>query len=252
MISGYGIHSASFTKVIFHPEQGSVRFFKNKTYIAAKLDSVIATPRCTVLGKNNEHIAVVEHLLASLHTLNIWSGLVIEVIGDELPILDGSAKEWWEALKGIKLDNKIPKALKLTETIELKKNTSTIKASPAEHSLNVSVDYNHPAIGKQFWQGKQADYKDLIPARTFGFLKEAEALKKAGLARRAKLENVIIFDDVGAMQKLRFDNEIVRHKALDAVGDFYLLGQPLEAKIEVSRGSHESHIAFLKSLRRKI
>jgi len=99
VISGYGIHSGSLSKVFFHQEEGPIRFLKNKTYIPANLDSVVATPRCTVLGKNNEHIAMVEHLLASLHALDFWSGLVIEVVGDELPILDGSAQEWFNSLK---------------------------------------------------------------------------------------------------------------------------------------------------------
>ncbi len=252
MISGYGVHSGSFSKVIFHAEDGPIRFFKNNTYIPAKIDSVIATPRCTVLGKNNEHIAVVEHLLAALHALNYWSGIVIEVQGDELPILDGSAKEWWQVLKEIKIPKNIPKALKLKKIIELKNNGTVIKASPAKQSLEVKVDYEHPAIGSQIWQGLQKDYKDLMPARTFGFLKEAEALKKAGLARRVSLENVIVFNDMGPIQKLRFKNEIARHKALDAIGDFYLLASPLEAKLEISRGSHESHIKFLKLLRQEL
>jgi len=252
VISGYGIHSGSRSKVFFHLEDGPIRFYKNNTYIPANLDSVVATPRCTVLGKNNQNIAVVEHLLASLHAHNYWSGLVIEVIGDELPILDGSAKAWFEALGDINLKPKIPQAIILKQGVEYNHLNTAIKAIPAKHSLQVNVDYDHPAIGQQSWRGGHLDYKELQTARTFGFLKEAEALKKAGLARRAELENVIIFDDVGAMQKLRFKNEIVRHKALDATGDFFLLARPLEAKITISRGSHESHIAFLRLLRQSL
>jgi len=251
VISGYGIHGGRHAKVFFHHSAGPVSFLKNKVLIPAKIESVVATPRSTVLGKDNNNIAVVEHLLAALHTLNIWSGLIIEVQGDELPILDGSAIEWYEAIKDIKAASINPEPLVLKKTIRIDRNGSTLKAEPGEQILTVEVDYEHKAIGKQSWTGKHRDFHELLKARTFGFLKDAKALQAAGLATRAKMENVIIYDDVGALQELRYQNEAVRHKALDAVGDLYLLGSPLEARLEIFRGSHSAHVKFVREILRE-
>ena len=250
MISGYGIHSGKHSKVFFHQSDGPVSFLKNNVVIPARIESVVATPRSTVLGKDNNNIAVVEHLLAALYVLNIWSGILIEVQGDELPILDGSAIEWYEAIKEIKTTNK-PVPIELNKTVQINKNGSNLIAAPGEQLLTVTVDYEHPAIGKQSWAGKHKDYIELLKARTFGFLKDIETLREAGLATRANMENVIIFDDVGALQELRYQNEVVRHKALDVVGDLYLLGSPLKAKLEVFRGSHNTHVEFVREILRE-
>ena len=251
MISGYGIHSGKYSKVFFHLHEGPVSFLKNKVFFRPLVKNVVATPNSTVLGKDGERLAVVEHLLAALHSLNIWTGLLIEVQGDELPILDGSAIEWYRELENLAIKSQTPKALIPTEAIVVQTKHSVLKAYPGKSNLRVEVDYAHPAIGKQSWQGKPKDYLQLLSARTFGFLKDAESLHAAGLATHARPDNVIIFDDEGAMQSLRFPDEVVRHKALDAIGDLYLLGRPLAAGLEIIRGSHNAHIKFVKRIKGK-
>ena len=119
---------------------------------------------------------------------------------------------------------------------------------PGEHSLCTKIEFPHPAIGHQARCGSPDSFSSLFAARTFGFLSEAEELKKAGLALGASLENAIVFDDVGPLRPLRFPDELARHKALDALGDMFLLGFPLEGKVTVIRGSHKLHVDFLKEL----
>jgi UDP-3-O-[3-hydroxymyristoyl] N-acetylglucosamine deacetylase len=114
--------------------------------------------------------------------------------------------------------------------------------------LSVAVDYDHPAIGSQAWEGTPETYLELLSARTFGFLKEYEMLRKQGLASHVSLENAIVFDENGTLSPLRFPNEPVRHKALDVLGDFFLLGKPLLGSLSVARGSHAAHVTFMRQL----
>jgi UDP-3-O-[3-hydroxymyristoyl] N-acetylglucosamine deacetylase len=186
-------------------------------------------------------------LLASLYTLNLWSGLVIEVDSDELPILDGSAKPWLEALEPFGKGHE-PPLLQTRKSFEHRQGSSAIKIEPGKRNLCSAIEFPHPAIGSQVWCGGPDNFASLLPARTFGFLREAKALKKAGLAIGASLENAIVFSDEGPLRPLRFPDEPARHKALDALGDMFLLGNPLEGKLTVTRGSHRLHVEFLRHL----
>lgn len=247
-LSGYGLHSGEDCTVYIHQDEGSVRFKRGSTFIPAQLEAVVATPRCTVLGQGKERVAMVEHLLAALYATNWWTGLLIEVTGPELPILDGSAAPWLEHLNALGEPPPRPEGLFITQDFEYKNAESCIRLEAGEEQLTVSIDFEHPAIGQQRWSGKPETYKSLLSARTFGFLKELESLQEAGLASKASLENAIVFDTSGAMQSLRCPDEPVRHKALDALGDFFLLGRPLQGSLYVHRGSHQTHINFLQAL----
>jgi UDP-3-O-[3-hydroxymyristoyl] N-acetylglucosamine deacetylase len=248
MISGYGLHTGGFSKVWLHPYEGQVSFKLGSTIIPAGLDSVVATPRCTVLGQDGVTIALVEHLLAALYIKGWWSNVLIEVEGNELPILDGSAAMWLEDLQTLGLPPPLPKRFKLKTPIHYQQNDTHISLEPAENKLSVSIDFPHPAIGKQTWQGDPSQFEELLSARTFGFRQEYEVLRSQGLASHVSLENAIVFDDAGPLSALRFPDEPVRHKALDVLGDFFLLGQPLLGKLTVWRGSHHHHVMFMKQL----
>ncbi|HZW28996.1 MAG TPA: UDP-3-O-acyl-N-acetylglucosamine deacetylase, partial [Trueperaceae bacterium] len=117
-----------------------------------------------------------------------------------------------------------------------------------EERLDVSIDFAHHAIGRQRWVGGPDDYHQLAAARTFGLLREAEALRARGLVRGASLEHAIVFADDGPLRPLRFPDEPVRHKALDAIGDLALLGRPLRAHVTLQRGSHSLHHALMSRL----
>ncbi len=248
VIKGYGIHSGEFCEVRLHREAGPVHFLRSGVRIPATLESVIATTRCTVLAKDHAQVAMVEHLLAALHVCGWWRDLCIEVSGPELPILDGSAAPWLELIDALGQPHKPPTAwfINQSQVFDLGHSRFSLQAG---NRLTVSIDFDHPAIGQQMWTGTQADYHEVLAARTFGFLKELEELRRQGLASQAGLENAIVFGDAEALQQLRYDNEPVRHKALDALGDFFLLGQPITGQLHVHKGSHASHIAFLKHLR---
>jgi UDP-3-O-[3-hydroxymyristoyl] N-acetylglucosamine deacetylase len=262
MLSGYGLHTGVFSEVRLHRTEGGVRFLRKGTEIPALLESVIATPRCTILGKDNEKIALVEHLLAALHVAGWWEGVLIEVSGEEIPILDGSAQPWLEevGLLGVppvqKSAFKVNQKFGRGEEGERGKISSSsapllpfLSVEPAPTTkISVSVNYAHPAIGSQSWEGTPETYPELLSARTFGFLKEYETLRKQGLVTHVSLENVIVFDENGTLSPLRFHNEPVRHKALDVLGDFFLLGKPLLGTLSVERGSHHAHVAFMREL----
>ena len=248
MISGYALHSGVYCEVRLHPSEGPVRFHYKGTEIPAHADYVVDTQRTTTLGQGGVHIGLVEHLLAALHVKGRWRDLLIEVSAPELPILDGSSSGWLDLIDGLGQPPGAPEPLVLTDPVSISVNDSLLCAQPGPASLSVVIDFDHPAIGQQRWHGAPQDYADLLDARTFGFIKDLEELQKAGLARRATLENAMVFDDTGPLTPLRYFNEPVRHKALDVLGDLFLLGRPIKAALEVSKGSHQSHIALVKRL----
>lgn len=251
MLSGYGLHSGSFSKVRLHRAEGGVRFKLGQAEIPARLEYVIATPRCTVLGQDGTTLAMVEHLLAALYVQGWWHDLLIEVEGHEIPILDGSAAPWLAEIEALGTPPAIPPALHPQHSLDYQQTGSQISLHSNENKLSVSIDFPHPAIGKQSWVGTPEQFPDLLSARTFGFMQEYELLRNQGLASHVSLENAIVFDDNGPLTQLRFLDEPVRHKALDVLGDFFLLGQPLHGTLNVFRGSHRHHIQFMKQLMSK-
>src|SRR5690606_13486271 len=149
----------------------------------------------------------------------------------ELPILDGSAQPWLDAIAGLGPPPAAPEPLRLRRVVEVRVGDSYARAEPGSPVLHCSIAFDHPAIGNQRWVGDHDDYRALAAARTFGFMSEAQALRSRGLALGAVLEHAIVFADDGPMSPLRFADEPVRHKALDAVGDLTLLGRPIAATV---------------------
>ena len=250
MVSGRALHSGVFCEVRFHVEEGPVRFVRNGTNIEATLQNVTGTERCTTLSYDGESITLVEHLLAALHVRGWWRGLVVEVSAAELPILDGSSAPWLPELDALGPPPAPPAPLKVAEDLGLELNGSRLSVSPGEPSLYVEVEYEHPAIGVQSWQGKPENYAELLGARTFGFLRDFEKLRRAGLVAHATLENAIVYAEGGPLTPLRSVDEPVKHKALDLLGDMFLLGRPLHGSLCAVKGSHTSHVAFARRLLR--
>ncbi|MGL4609151.1 MAG: UDP-3-O-acyl-N-acetylglucosamine deacetylase [Trueperaceae bacterium] len=251
MIRGYGLHTGVLSDVHFHRVEGGVRFLRNGVEIPARVESVIATPRCTILGKNHEKIALVEHILAALHVTGWWQGLLIEVSNEEIPILDGSAQGWLKAIAALGTPPQQERVWRVKQAYssgEHEKGSFLAVSPTGIAQLSVAISYDHPAIGAQRWLGTPSRYPELSAARTFGFLRDYEMLRSKGLASHASLENAIVFDDNGPLAPLRFPDELVRHKALDVLGDFFLLGRPLLGGLEVHKGSHTEHVAFMRQL----
>lgn len=242
-IAGVAIHSGVTSAVRLHRVDGPLRFRRSATEIAAHIGNVSGAKRATSLASGGAQVHLVEHLLAALRLRGFFSGVLIEVSQDELPILDGSAAPWLEAIAQLGPPPAAPPPLRLRGPVAVSAAGGTAHAVPGEEHLSYLIDFPHPAILRQRWQGAPEQYGELADARTFGMLADWEALKARGLALGASQRHAIVFDDVGPVCPLRHPDEPVRHKALDAVGDLVLLGRPLAARISISLGSHALHHA---------
>lgn len=242
MIAGVGIHSGARCEVRLHRVDGPIRFRRGRVTVPARLERVVACAHATVLGRDGARIGMVEHLLAALAARGFWSGVLVEASADELPILDGSAAPWLEPLAELGAAPVAPAPLPVAVPFRHAAVGGTLRLEPGPAVLEVGVDYPHPAIGAQRWAGPPERFEELLAARTFGFLAQADRLRREGFATGATSENAIVFDGDGPMTPLRFVDEPVRHKALDALGDLALLGRPIAGKVVVERGSHRLHV----------
>lgn len=215
------------------------------------VDQVSSTLRCTSVGG----IRTVEHVLAALYGLGISAAeLVIE--GDEFPILDGSALPVVQALQQCPPRQLLTqrRTLRVPQAFELKGDTWRIHVRPARGlHLHYVLDYALPQQGRYELSGEYGPSDcfttALAPARTFVFEREVVALRAAGQALGGSLDNALVLDDFAqAINPSRFDNEALRHKLLDLMGDLALLGANIEASIEVFRGGHTSHVKLVQQL----
>lgn len=246
-IRGIGLHSGEPSTVRFHPAEGPVRFRVGGLEFRPLASSVVDTTRCTVLGHQHLRLMTVEHLLAALYIRGIWEGLVIEVAGPEIPILDGSAQEWLEALQGF--SSRGPQPRPVRGPIRVEERRSSVLAQPAEDfSLTATILFPHPKIGYQQVQCPPTPLEELARARTFGFLNEVEAMRAQGLIKGASLENALVFSEHSFVNTPRMLYEPVWHKALDFLGDLYLAGRPYRGRFVAHRGSHRLHVELARLL----
>ena len=261
--SGIGLHSGRSVNVTIAPAGANhgLRFVRadlpGKPEILAHYTRVVNTTRATTLGEGGFTLSTVEHLLAALRGLGVDNAR-IKVEGPELPIMDGSAAPFSGLLTAAGLRQlPWPRAyILIRKPVELKQGEQWMRVSPGEPSITYTIDFNHPLIRRQRYRvslGTESFCSEIAPARTFGFLKEVQHLQNQGLALGGSLDNAVVLDDTGVLNPggLRFPEECVRHKILDAVGDLALLGLPLLGRLEVGRGSHELHCTFLQLLMRQ-
>lgn len=221
--------------------------------IPATVAHVVDTRLATSLGRDGARISLVEHLCAALYASGVDNAR-IEVEGDEIPVLDGSARGWIEAIvdAGLAAQDAPRRPLTVREPVEVRVGTSWARLEPGEGlELDVHVDFDHPSIGAQRHTGPALGPSftaELAWARTFGFFRDAEQLRAAGIALGASLDNTVVYDDTGVMNPggLRAHDEVVRHKALDAVGDLALLGAPLHGRLVAHRAGHALHVELLR------
>jgi len=258
-ITGIGLHSGIYTTVEFHP----VRAGSGITFVRADLKglripalqaSTTALDYATTVGRDDVSVGTVEHLLSSVMACGI-TDLDIHIDGPEVPIVDGSALPFMHLIDAAGVRNlgvEIP-VLRITEPIEIVDGDKTIRMKPSNRLvLNYKIDFDHPAIGRQSFH---FDYhhdnflKKIAPARTFGFMRDVEKLRAAGLARGGSVENCIVLDDKGVVNgPLRFRDEFVRHKILDLLGDLALIGRPIVGEITANRAGHAMHSRFVAKL----
>jgi len=257
-LEGLGLHSGESSRVTLRPApvgHGVVFVRTGSTppvRIPARVEYVASTRNATTLAAGGADVSTVEHLLSALWAAGI-DNVAIEVEGPEVPVLDGSARPFAEALRkvGGRSSGKPRRQWAVTREVEVNLGDCRIRAEPADRlALSYAVDYSHPAIGRQEIAFDAIDPEifesELAPARTFGFLSDVEALRAAGLAQGGSLENTIVLDDRGIINPdgLRFSDEFVRHKVVDLLGDLSLLGGALRARVCVERGGHSLHRAL--------
>ncbi|MFH1394771.1 MAG: UDP-3-O-acyl-N-acetylglucosamine deacetylase [Candidatus Omnitrophota bacterium] len=202
-------------------------------------------------------IQTIEHFLAALWALEI-DNIMVEIDGAELPGLDGSAIEFIKLLKtaGIQEQDAVREVIKITEKEEIKDGDVSLSIFPDDTvSVSYYIDYGIKSIKEETFKieltGKLFE-SEIAGARTFCLKEEAEALLKAGLGQGANFENTLVMDENGPVQtKLRFENEPVRHKILDLVGDFYMLGKPIIGRIVARKSGHKTNAAMLNKIYQK-
>ncbi len=256
-VVGIGLHKGIPVKLRLEPlgENAGIVFYRNDKGISIPLkpENVVDTKMATVIGKENVVISTIEHLLSAVYAFGI-DNLRIIVDNDEVPILDGSANSFVMMIKeaGIKELDENKKFLRITKEVEIKDNQKFAKLSPSKDILfDFEIYFNHPLIGKErfrFEFSTENYINQIARARTFGFLKEVQYLRSIGLALGGSLENAIVLDDNGILnENLRYPDEFVRHKILDAIGDMSLLGYNFIGEYKAfASGHHLNHLLTLK------
>lgn len=253
--NGVGLHSGEAARLTLYPakENTGIVFLKSSglkmVEIPALYSHVVDNRLATVLANEGEIVATVEHFLAALYGLgidNVWA----EISGAELPILDGSAAIFMEQIQqvGIEEQGLYKKFWVVNRAVNIREGDKTISLRPASRlAVDCTIDFTHPLISKQsyHWEfsSSRAFYRDVAKARTFGFLKDVEQLRAQGLIRGGSLENAVVIDEFNILnpEGLRYSNEFVRHKLLDALGDISLLGRPLIGALYVHKAGHALH-----------
>ena len=257
-VSGVGIHTGKKINIRLIPAKRDTGIIFYRTDrglpIKAKLPFVIDTSLATTIGIDGVKIRTVEHLLASLYVFGI-TNIIIEIDGSEIPVMDGSAIDFAKTIlkTGIAKQGKTIPSLKITKPIFYEEARSKIIAKPYKgFKITYKIFYEHPLILEQSLSieiNEQNFLSDIAPARTFGFLKDIQYLLQNGFARGGSLENALVLDEKGVLVgKLRFRDEFVRHKILDAIGDLSLLGYPVKGHFIIEKGGHTAHVNFLKHL----
>ena len=256
--SGVGLHSGAVARLRLEP-------FEQPGYWVAWLDDpslppqrlhpaqVCETQLCTALQLDQRRLATVEHLLAALAGVGISSALLL-VDGSEIPLMDGSAQPWVEAIAEVGLRPLGARSHQpaLTAPITLQQGQSFATALPSDRlRLAAAIEFPQAAIGRQLYSLEltpQAFVEQIAPARTFGFKHQVDQLLAAGLIKGGALDNALVCDGAGWVNPpLRFADEPVRHKLLDLLGDLALAGLP-QAQVFAFRGSHGLHTALAAAL----
>ncbi|CAM5440962.1 UDP-3-O-acyl-N-acetylglucosamine deacetylase [Eoetvoesiella caeni] len=254
---GVGLHSGRRVEITLRPADPNTGIVFHRVDLPQVVDlpaqaaAVGGTRMASVLQKGDVRVSTVEHLMSALSGLGI-DNLHIDLTAEEVPIMDGSAGTFVYLLRsaGLLEQPAAKQFIKVLKTIEVQEGEGEdIKWARLEpydgFALSFAIDFHHPAINStaNFAEvdfARDSYVKTIARARTFGFVSEVEALRAAGLARGGSLDNAIVMDEYRVLNTdgLRYDDEFVKHKILDAIGDLYLLGKPLIAKYVACKSGH--------------
>jgi UDP-3-O-[3-hydroxymyristoyl] N-acetylglucosamine deacetylase len=227
----------------------------NKNSIKADFQNVRDTILATTVGINGATVSTVEHLLSAFCGMGV-DNAVVEVDAPEIPIMDGSALPFVQLLKdvGTEIQNKCKKLLVIVKPVSVSDGDGKAMFLPSpEFKITYDINFAHPKIGRQTYDMTFSDVvyeRDICAARTFGFLKDVEYLQAKGLALGGSLKNAVVLDDQKVINKegLRCDDEFVKHKILDAIGDLSLLGMPIIGHFIAYKSGHKLNNLLLKEL----
>ncbi|SEO58172.1 UDP-3-O-[3-hydroxymyristoyl] N-acetylglucosamine deacetylase [Methylobacterium sp. UNC300MFChir4.1] len=264
-LSGIGVHSGNPAEITIRPAPANhgIAFLRtgtthgNDRLIKAHHALVSATELCTVLGDvETGAVATVEHLMSALYGLGVDNALV-EIDGPEMPILDGSALPFVQAIDqtGIATCDTPRRWLKILRHVRIETGTSFAELRPIDRGfrLDVEIDFESPVIGRsrKAMDLSPATYRrEIAGARTFGMMRDVERYWKAGFALGASLENTVAVGETAVVnpEGLRFQDEFVRHKILDAIGDLALAGLPIQGAYRSYCGGHRMNVGVLSAL----
>jgi UDP-3-O-[3-hydroxymyristoyl] N-acetylglucosamine deacetylase len=253
--AGIGLHSGNKVALSLKPApaESGIRFRRSDLgglEVAATVKHVGGINYATGLMRDAVRVDTVEHLLAALVSLGI-DNVIVELNSPEVPIMDGSAAPFIYLLQeaGVKQLAAPRRYLKVRRPVSLAVGDKRIALYPADHfKVTYSIAFDHPLLRHQsrtIRLTEESFIEEIAPARTFTFLKEVEVLRQQGLALGGSLENAIVIGDTGVLNNgLRFDDEFVRHKILDVIGDMALVGHPIIGHLVAHRGGHALHTAF--------
>ncbi len=247
---GIGLHKGEPIRLTLEPlEAGSgIVFYRSDLGISFKAEpkNVINTQMATVVGNEKGYISTIEHLMSAINGYGI-DNIRIIVDANEIPVMDGSSASFCMLLDeaGVKELDANKKALIIKRAVEVREGDKLVRLSPSKSpKFDYTIKFSHPLIGTQhyvFEFSKKSYVKEISRARTFGFLKDVQALRSIGLALGGSLENAVVIDENKILnpEGLRFENEFVRHKILDAIGDLALVGAPILGDYTAFAGSHD-------------
>jgi len=258
--SGVGLHSGKTVNLTIKPAPPNhgIQFTRtdlpDSPKISALFNRVVDTSLATVIGYNGFIVSTIEHLMAAFAGLYIDNALV-ELDDYEVPVMDGSAGPFTRMIlkAGIKTQNHPKHFFIVKNPIELKHDDKSVCVYPSDTPrITCAIDFAHQSVKQQTFTAPLSETtfeKDICQARTFGFLQEVEYLKRYGFAKGGSLKNAVVLDESGIMNEegLRYEDEFVRHKLLDCIGDFSLLGLPILGHLVLSKSGHAFNHEFLKT-----
>src|SRR5918994_4240924 len=252
---GIGLHSGNKVNLTLRPAPADfgIRFRRTDLGghdVPATVHHLAGIQLATGLARNEVSVETVEHLLAALVSMNV-DNVLIELNSPEVPIMDGSAAPFMYLIQeaGVKTLGTPRRFLKIVRPIAISRGDKRIALYPSDHfKVTYSISYDHPLLRHQSRTlriTEESFAEEIAPARTFTFLKDVEMLRQNGLALGGSLENAIVLGETGVLNNaLRFDDEFVRHKILDVIGDLSLVGYPVIGHLVAHRGGHALHTAF--------
>ena len=260
-LKGTGVHSGEAATLTVRPAppDTGIRFCRidldNHPEVPADLEHVEGTELGTSLGAGDVRVLTVEHVMAALGACEI-DNAYLDLAGPEPPIGDGSFREYCALLTraGIESQDRPARVITVKKPLTARENggESYVVTAGESYRIAATIDFEHPAIGRQFGSfdvSPDSFRAEIAPARTFGFMEDAEELRQRGMALGSSLKNTVVLDENGVMNdELRFPDEFLRHKVGDIVGDLALLGARIRGHIVAERPSHRGNVTLARSL----